>query len=445
MKIKKRSRVTSSSASSKRRRKLFRSLAIIVGVPVTIFTLLLAATPFSQLARGVMFSLVLWQDTDINHIKVFPARDIPTSTASDLPRQLDDTTLDAFGKLDLNSYIYRLEEPAPGEVVYAQEPIFLRARAELDQFFAENETTAFLVVKDGVLVHEWYSEDIDPNALHTSFSVSKSMTSTLVGMAISDGLISSIDDPITDYIPELLDKDPRFGKITLRHLITMTSGIAYDEDDLSVWGDQINTYYGTNLRKSAITKTKISEEPGVRWNYNNYNPQLLGIAVERATGMKISEYMSKKVWAPMGAEADASWSMDSFYNGFEKMESGFNARPIDFARFGLMFANEGVVNGKQVVPQDWVKEATAPTGVSIGRMDMLEQNYNHFWWVYPKNKNRFAAQGVLGQYILISPDDETVIVRLGNGEYTVMWPMLLLDLADRLNTDVLNTNIPQGQ
>ena len=434
MKIKKRMRTKTSSAKSKRPRML-KILLIIVAVPVTVFALLLAATPFSQIARGVMFSLVLWQDVSINHIFVFPSREIPTSTASDLPRKLDDTTLNAFGKMDLSFYkVYEYEENSSAGG-YAPEPIVLRSKPELDEFLTESETTAFLVVKDNVLVHEWYAEDIDPEALHTSFSVSKSMVSTVVGMAISDGSISSLDDAITKYVPELLDNDPRFGEITLRHLITMTSGISYNEDDYGVFGDQINTYYSTNLRKSAITKTKISEKPGVRWNYNNYNPQLLGLAVERATGKSFSNYMSEKVWAPMGAEADASWSMDSFYNRFEKMESGLNARPIDFARFGLMFANGGAVNGKQVVPQEWVKEATASTGVSIGRHDSLEQNYNFLWWVYPNN--RFAAQGKLGQYIFISPDKGTVIVRLGRDENTMFWPKLLLDLTDQLEASNL--------
>ena len=434
MKIKKCARTKMSSPKSKRQR-ILRSLLIVVAVPVTVFALLLAATPFSQIARGVMFSVVLWQDVSLNHIFVFPSREIPTSTASDLPRQLDNTTLNAFGKMDLSFYkVYEYEENSSAGG-YAPEPIVLRSKPELDEFLTESETTAFLVVKDNVLVHEWYAEDIDPEALHTSFSVSKSMVSTVVGMAISDGSISSLDDAITKYVPELLKSDPRFGEITLRHLITMTSGIAYNEDDFSAFGDQISTYYSTNLRKSAITKTKISEKPGVRWNYNNYNPQLLGLAVERATGKSFSNYMSEKVWAPMGAEADASWSMDSFYNGFEKMESGLNARPIDFARFGLMFANGGAVNGKQVVPQEWVKEATASTGVSIGRHDSLEQNYNFLWWVYPNN--RFAAQGKLGQYIFISPDKGTVIVRLGRDENTMFWPKLLLDLTDQLEASNL--------
>jgi CubicO group peptidase (beta-lactamase class C family) len=403
-----------------KRRKTLRTLLIIVAVPVVVFALILAATPFSQLARGFMFSVVIWQDADIAHIKVFPARDIPTSTASKLPRLLDDTTLKAFSTLDLRFYL--VDQPSP-------EPISLRSRAELDQFMSDSDTTAFLVVKDGVLVHEWYAEDIDPDALHTSFSVSKSILSTVVGMAINDGSISSLDDPITAYVPELLEKDSRFANITLRHLITMTSGLKYEENK-SPFGDPINTYYSTDLRRTAMNSV-IVEEPSKNFLYNNYNPLLLGMAVERATGRKISDYMSKVLWAPMGAEDDASWSMDSFYNGFEKLESGFNARPIDFARFGLMFANGGKVDGVQVVPPDWVEEATAPTNVSVGQNDYLNQNYQYFWWVYPNN--RFAAQGNLGQFVFISPDEATIIVRLGRSE-TLMWPMLLLELIEQLET-----------
>jgi CubicO group peptidase (beta-lactamase class C family) len=295
----------------------------------------------------------------------------------------------------------------------------------------DSGTTSFLIVRDGVLVHEWYAEDRDPEALHNSFSVSKSIMSTTIGMAIEDGHISSIDDSITDYVPELLERDPRFGDITLRHLITMTSGIAYDEEGRSPYADEVNTYFGTDLRRSAITNPIIFEEPGQTWSYNNYNPQLLGMALERATGMTISEYVSQSWWGPMGAEADASWSVDSFYNRFEHSAHGFNARPRDMARFGLMFANKGMVDGVQVIPREWVEEATAPTNVSIGRNDWLEQNYNYFWWVLPEGK--FSAQGAHGQYVFVSPESNTVIVRMGHTEITA-WPSLLSELSDRIAT-----------
>jgi CubicO group peptidase (beta-lactamase class C family) len=404
----------------KRRRRTIRIIAGILVIPLALFGLLLAATPFSQLARGVMFSVVFWQDADIDHIHVFPASDIPTSTPSDLPRQPNDTTLEAFGELDVKNYL--LDQPFAASKS-------LKTHEELDQFLTETETTVFLVVKDGVLVHEWYADGVDPNALHTSFSVSKSILSTAIGMAVQDGSIGSLEDPITDYVPELVERDPRFSDITLRHLITMTSGLKYVEDS-SPFGDAINTYHATDLRRSAIRNTVIVEEPGKNYLYNNYNPLLLGMALERATGMTVSEYISETWWAPMGAEADASWSMDSFYNRFEKMESGFNARPIDFARFGLMFANGGAVNGVQVIPQAWVEEATTATSSSIGQMDGLEQSYGHFWWTYPDN--RFAAQGNLGQYILVSPDEGEVIVRLGRQE-TLVWIELMLDLSESLD------------
>ena len=367
-----------------------------------------------------MFSVVFWQDADIDHIHVFPASDIPTSTPSDLPRQPNDTTLEAFGELDIKNYL--LDQPFAASKS-------LKTHEELDQFLTETETTVFLVVKDGVLVHEWYADGVDPNALHTYFSVSKSILSTAIGMAVQDGSIGSLEDPITDYVPELVERDPRFSDITLRHLITMTSGLKYVEDS-SPFGDAINTYHATDLCRSAIRNTVIVEEPGKNYLYNNYNPLLLGMALERATGMTVSEYISETWWAPMGAEADASWSMDSFYNRFEKMESGFNARPIDFARFGLMFANGGAVNGEQVIPQAWVEEATTATSSSVGQMHDLEQSYGHFWWKYPEN--RFAAQGNLGQYMFVSPDEGEVIVRLGRDQ-TLVWPQLMLDLLESLD------------
>jgi len=413
---------STSKPKKKKNNRALRTIVVIVAIPVAVFALVLAATPFSQVARGVMFGIVFWQDASIDHIAVFPANEIPTSSPSDLPRGLDDTTLSAFGGLDLRNYL--LDQPG-------QDALTLRSSDELDQFLTSGETSAFLVVRDGVLVHEWYEEGRSPDELHNSFSVSKSILSTTIGMAVEEGYISSINDPITDYVPELLERDPRFGDITLRHLITMSSGIAYDEEARSPFADQVNAYFGTDLRRSAMNNPTVLEEPGVTWLYNNYNPQLLGMALERATGMTISEYTSESWWGPMGAEADASWSVDSFYNRFEQSSHGFNARPRDLARFGLMFANDGMVDGVQVISPEWVQKATAPTNVSIGRNDFLEQNYNYFWWVLPDG--RFWAQGKLGQYVFVSPEDNLVIVRMGRDE-SADWPRLLADLSDQIVT-----------
>jgi CubicO group peptidase (beta-lactamase class C family) len=132
------------------------------------------------------------------------------------------------------------------------------------------------------------------------------------------------------------------GAITLRDLLTMSSGIRYREGGFtSPLGDDTYTYYGVDLRDVALNRVRIVGPPGVSWQYNNYHPLLLGLVLERATGMPVSEYMATRLWQPLGAEADATWSLDSEDSGFEKMESGLNATPVDYARFGLLFLHDG--------------------------------------------------------------------------------------------------------
>lgn len=259
-----------------------------------VFVFILAAIPFSQFARGFMFTLVFWDGVDIEHTHVFPARDIPTSTASELPRGLYDSTVEAFSTFDIREYL--LDQPSP-------EPIALGSRTEVDQFMVDSDTTAFLVLEDGVVVHKWYAEDIDPDALPTSFSVSKSMLSKGIGMALNDGSISSLNDAIAAYVLELLERDSRFVAITLRHLITMKSGMKYEESMLP-YGDPAITDCAKDLRRSALNSV-IVDDPGENYLYNNYNPLLLGMALERATDLTISNYINDVLGAPMGAEADA--------------------------------------------------------------------------------------------------------------------------------------------
>ena len=132
-----------------------------------------------------------------------------------------------------------------------------------------------------------------------SFSVAKSFVSTLVGIAIDEGLIGSVEDPVTDYLPELAVRDPRFERITLRDLLTMSSGIRFWETDLPwPWTDDTYTYYGVDLRDVGLNGTRIERPPGQEWHYNNYHPLLLGMVLERATGMSVSDYMATRLWQP---------------------------------------------------------------------------------------------------------------------------------------------------
>ncbi len=297
-------------------------------------------------------------------------------------------------------------------------------------FLEQTETAALLVVQDGAVRQEWYSADSGPAQLRTSFSSVKSVVSTLMGLAIEDGAVRSVDDPITRYVPELLEKDPRFADITVRHLLTMSSGLRYVERSLP-WSDDAQTYYGTDLRQTALA-AEIVEPAGMSFHYNNYNLLLEGLVLERATGRSVSEYLSQRLWRPMGAEADASWSLDSERSGFEKMESGLNAVARDYARFGLLFANGGRAAGRQVVPEAWVRQATSPRSAG-SPVDF----YAFHWWTEarggtPLPSGHVLAQGNFGQFVYVAPDRDIVIVRLGDDYGTEDWPQRLARLADRL-------------
>jgi CubicO group peptidase (beta-lactamase class C family) len=256
--------------------------------------------------------------------------------------------------------------------------------------------------------------------------------STLIGIAVDEGLIKSVDDPVTDYVPELAARDGRFRQITLRQLLTMSSGIRYEEGGFPwPFGDDTYTYYGADLRDIALNRTRIASPPGVAWQYNNYNPLLLGLVLERATGTSLSNFMATRLWKPLGAEADATWSLDSEGSGFEKMESGLNARPVDYARFGLLLLHEGEWNGRRIVSEKWVRAATGADGATDQASYL---GYRHFWWLDVDRPGRFYAMGKYGQYIYLAPDADTVVVRFGRdwGVGNSTWLATFRELIDQL-------------
>jgi CubicO group peptidase (beta-lactamase class C family) len=307
----------------------------------------------------------------------------------------------------------------------------------LEEYLDASGTTAFLVIHDDRLLYERYFDGCDESSIHTSFSMAKSFASALVGIAIDEGHINSVNEPITNYIPELLEKDERFESITIRHLLTMSSGIKYEEGGDLPWSeeaDDTKTYYATDLRKLALENSRIEGEPGEYFEYNNYNPLLIGMILERATGMSVSRYLQQKLWKPIGMEADGSWSLDSTSTGFEKMESGVNARARDFGRFGMLFAKEGKWEGEQLISRGWVEEST-----SADTSTDPSQDYQYFWWVNtPEGETyHFSARGNYGQYIYVAPEKDLVIVRLGKEEGEQgydYWIYLFEELATKLDT-----------
>jgi CubicO group peptidase (beta-lactamase class C family) len=363
------------------------------------------AWAWASLDRSSIARAMLWREADVGDQYRFPARTIPAGDeASPLPAGVE------------------IDPPAP--------PSGAEDDRAFDEFLRGTGTLGFVVLEDDLLVYERYFGGADRQTRQTSFSVAKSFVSALIGIAIDEGLIGSVTDPVTEYLPELSERDPRFERITLRDLLTMSSGIRYEEQSLPLpWGDDVDTYYGTDLRDLGLSATQIVRPPGQEWLYNNYNPLLLGLVLERATGTSVSDYMATKLWQPLGAEADATWNLDSEGSGFEKLESGLNATPVDYARFGELFLHAGEWNGQRIVSQDWVREATAadvttdPAG-----------HYQYFWWIDTQRPDRFYALGNFGQYIYVAPDAGAVIVRTGRdwGVENDTWLSVFREVADRL-------------
>jgi CubicO group peptidase (beta-lactamase class C family) len=307
----------------------------------------------------------------------------------------------------------------------------------LDTFLEDTGTQAFLVIQDDTVIYERYFKGNQRNSLVTSFSVAKSFDSALIGIAIQDGYIKSVDDPITAYIPELAERDPHFSEVRIRDLLMMASGLRYDTARPISFGDDNLTYGFPDLRHLALTETQVVEQPGKSFLYNNYNPLLLGLILERATGRPVTAYLQEKLWTPLGMEYDGSWSLDSQKTGFEKMESGINARAIDFAKFGRLYLDGGNWNGTQVMPAEWVTISTQDNG--------LIQNapiyYGYMWWGEKCNPDSqdFLAMGNFGQYIYVSPAKELIIVRDGekygvgsDGEEWVVWADIFCQFAKSL-------------
>ena len=186
----------------------------------------------------------------------------------------------------------------------------------------------------------------------------------------------------------------------------MSSGLSFD-DGASPWADPANTYHGIDLRTAVLTKPGIVDSPGTVFHYNDWNVVLLGLILERSSGMTVSEYTETRLWQPMGAEAQGSWSLDSEQHGFEKMFVGVNGRAIDLAKLGWIYLNAGKNGSNQVVSAEWVDEATRTDTTTDPAAD-----YQYLWWIDEAN-DAYFANGDHGQFIYVDPTAEVVIVRQG--------------------------------
>jgi CubicO group peptidase (beta-lactamase class C family) len=391
------------------RRIIFGILVVIGGLTLIVLGARLGAHLF--IGNSKWARVIAWGDSHIDDYKRFPLRSISNAPPTFDFRRPSAETL-------------QRDAPAFGNISYIIDRKTITK--SFSDFLDQTDTVAFLVIKDDTLIYEEYFNGYNHNSTVTSFSVAKSFVSALIGIAISEGYIRSVDDAITKYLPELLKKDPRYHDIKLRHLLTMSSGIRYKDRGLS--SDDVTTYYAPDLRAAAVS-SPIAGDPEQGFHYNNYNPLLLGLVLERTTGRHVAQYLEEKIWRPLGMETPGSWSIDSEQSGFEKMESGINGRAIDFAKFGRLFLNKGSWDGTQIIPEKWVDEST--------RRDITSDptpQYQYFWWVNAKvaDKHHYFAAGKHGQYIYIVPDQSLIFVRFGKSDPYRHWVDVFEMLAERI-------------
>lgn len=304
---------------------------------------------------------------------------------------------------------------------YPKELTMGKERMPFDKVLEDNETVAFLIIKNDTIQYEKYFNGYNQESIIASFSMAKSVTSILIGCAIDDGLIKSVKEPVTVYLPEL--EKNGFGKVTIKHLLQMTSGLDFNESYFNPFGEAASFYYGTNL-KNEVSKLKLKAPPGRQFEYVSGNTQLLGQVLESALkGKTITQYFQEKLWTPLQMEYDGSWSLDRKKEGTEKTFCCINARARDFAKIGRLYLNKGKWNGKQIVSEKWVTEST-----TIDTTDGGVNYYKYQWWM-PTTSGDFMAEGILGQYVYVNPAKNLVIVRMGKDNGSVNWEDLFVLLA----------------
>jgi len=282
---------------------------------------------------------------------------------------------------------------------------------DVDTYMDSQRAAALIIVHNGKVRFEKYAMDFGPDGRWTSFSVAKSFTSTLVGAAIQDGYIKSIDDMVSDYIPDL--KGSAYDNVTIAQLLTMTSGVAWNEDYADPNSDvaRFNSHTaepGMDVTVSYMRQLQAEAEPGTKWVYKTGETNLIGVLASSATNKPLAEYLSEKIWKPFGMQQDATWLLGS--TGHEISGCCVQAATRDYARFGLFMLGGGIAGGKQVLPEGWITEATHKQ-VDIG---VPGRGYGYQWWTL--DDGAYMAQGIFGQSIFIDPNRQLVIAANGN------WP-----------------------
>jgi CubicO group peptidase (beta-lactamase class C family) len=314
-----------------------------------------------------------------------------------------------------------LKSPAPKPWVLSKNYNKNKLTKSLVDTLVNLNSVAFLVIKNDSLINENYWEGYGKNSLSNSFSMAKSVVNMLIGIAIKEGKIKSVDQPVGDFI-EAFSKAEK-SKITIRHLMMMSSGLAWDESKsyknlVAVFFSNImEGYYGDDLYKLMMS-IGVAEKPGVFFDYKSGDSQLLSIVLQKATGSTLSNYFKEKIWNNIGAENDALWCLDK-PGGNEKAFCCLNTNAREFAKIGSIYLHKGFVNGIQLIDTGYVEQSLMPTNLKDkDNSDEKVDFYGWQWWLLPnyKGQNIFYMRGTLGQLVIVIPEKKIIIVRLGHAQ-----------------------------
>ncbi|MGI0119995.1 serine hydrolase domain-containing protein [Zooshikella sp. RANM57] len=337
-------------------------------------TLLLIAGPYRYLP-----SLLIYQKADLDDHKIFDNRIIEVSKSM----------------------------PWPKAKMYNKITLTHDAQSILSQY----DSKAFLVVHNGELLFEKYWKGYDENVRSNSFSMAKSIVSLLLGVAISEGYIHDLEQNLSDFLPAFNQGQRK--RIKIKDVLTMSSGLNWDERYSSPFSVTAQAYYGQRL-SGLVNTMQVAESPGKHFRYASINTQILAEVLEKATGVTISKYAATKLWQPIGATQPALWSLDQA-NGEEKAFCCFFSNAQDFARIGQLILNRGQWQDQQVVPYQYLVDALRPARYLKDHKDGQEVDFYgyHFWLTTYKHMEVVIVQGIKGQYILVIPAMNAVVVRLG--------------------------------
>jgi len=307
-------------------------------------------------------------------------------------------------------------QPLPRRIDRAFEPIIRSRDQDYDvyDYISRNRVAGLLVLKDGSVRFEHYEFGNEPATRWVSMSMAKSISSALVGAAVQDGFIGSVDDPVSQYLPELAGSG--YDGVSIRHVLQMTSGVRWDDTHTDPASErrtmlelQIAQKPGAIMR--FIAGLPRVAEPGTVWNYSTGETHIIGALLRAAVGRWVSDYLSEKIWSRCGMESDATWWLES-PEGLEVAGSGISATLRDYARFGLFMMNDGKIDGRAVLAPGWAKESGASRTIGGQRVD-----YGYMWWAVPAadgslSAGAFSARGIFGQFIYINPRERVVIAVL---------------------------------